>query len=97
MLMLLKGMKKAAKSWGGLMLVLVAQESLTGRQMGSLMSATDGTICFEWESGGNERARTMFVHEYRGVLSRIEEENIVRFETEVRSDGLDISNVHKIR
>lgn len=96
-LMLLKGMKKAAKAWGGLILVLVAQESLTGRQMGSLMSATDGTISFEWESGGNERARTMFVREYRGVLSRIEEENIVRFETEIRSDGLDISNVRKIR
>ncbi|MFH5800072.1 RAD55 family ATPase [Haladaptatus sp. CMAA 1911] len=97
MVILLKGMKKAAKAWGGLILVLVAQESLTGRQMGSLMSATDGTISFEWESGGNERARTMFVREYRGVLSSIEEENIVRFETEIRSDGLDISNVRKIR
>jgi KaiC/GvpD/RAD55 family RecA-like ATPase len=97
MLMLLKGMKKAAKEWGGLILVLVAQESLTERQMGSLMSATDGTICFEWESGGNERARTMFVREYRGVLSRIEEESIVRFEMEIQSDGLDISNVREIR
>ncbi|EFW93434.1 Htr-like protein [Haladaptatus paucihalophilus DX253] len=97
MVMLLKGMKKAAKAWGGLILVLVAQESLTERQMGALMSATDGTITFEWESGGNERARTMFVREYRGVLSRIEEESIIRFETEIQSDGLDISNVRKIR
>lgn len=97
MVMLVRGMKKAAKAWGGLILVLVSQESLTDRQMGALTSATDGTITFEWERGGNERTRTMFVREYRGVLSRIEEESIVRFETEIQSDGLDISNVRKIR
>ncbi len=97
MVMLVKGMKKASQAWGGLILVLVAQESLTDRQMGALMSATDGTISFEWERGGNERARTMFVREYRGVLSRIEEESIVRFETDIQSDGFDISNVRKIR
>ncbi|KZN25724.1 HTR-like protein [Haladaptatus sp. R4] len=97
MVMLVKGMKKASQAWDGLILIHVAQESLTDRQMGALMNATDGTICFEWERGGNERARTMFVREFRGVLSRIEEENIVRFETETQSDGFDISNVRKIR
>ncbi|SIR27190.1 RecA-superfamily ATPase, KaiC/GvpD/RAD55 family [Haladaptatus litoreus] len=95
--MLLKGMKKASQSWGGLILVLVDQESITNTQMGELMGATDGTISFEWERGGNERARTMFVREFRGVLSRIEDENIIRFEIEIQGDGLDISNVRKIR
>ncbi len=95
--MLLRGMKKASQSWGGLILVLVDQESLTDTQMGELMGATDGTISFEWERGGNERTRTMFVREFRGVLSRIEEEDIIRFEIEIQGNGLDISNVRKIR
>ncbi|WP_266078215.1 RAD55 family ATPase [Haladaptatus caseinilyticus] len=95
--MLLKGMKKASQSWNGLILVLLDQESLTSTQIGELMGATDGTISFEWERGGNERARTMFVREFRGVLSRIEEEDIIRFEIEIQDDGLDISNVRKIR
>ncbi len=95
--MLLRGMKKASQAWGGLILVLVDQESLLDTQMGALMGATDGTISFEWERGGNERARTMFVREFRGVLARIEEEDIIRFETEIQGDGLDISNVRKIR
>lgn len=95
--MLLKGMKKASQSWGGLILVLLDQESLTSTQMGELMGATDGTICFEWERGGNEHARSMFVREFRGVLSRIEAEDILRFEIEIQDDGLDICNVRKIR
>ncbi len=79
------------------MLVLVNQESLTETQMGTLTGAADGTLNFEWESGGNERDRTMFVREFRGVLSRIEAEDILRFETEIHDAGFDISNVRKIR
>jgi len=52
---------------------------------------------FTWESGGSQRARTMFVREFRGVLSRLESENIVRFETEIHEGGFDISDVRKIR
>jgi hypothetical protein len=39
----------------------------------------------------------MFVREFRGVLSRLEEEDIIRFETEIHDGGFDISNVRKIR
>jgi len=38
----------------------------------------------------------MFVREFRGVLSRLESENIVRFETGSEG-GFDISDVRKIR
>lgn len=55
--------------------------------MGGLTGATDSTLCFEWERGGNERSRTMFVYEFRSVLSRIEEEDIIQFETEIQGDG----------
>jgi len=39
----------------------------------------------------------MVVQEFRGVLSRLEAENVVRFETEVHEAGFDISDVRKIR
>jgi archaellum biogenesis ATPase FlaH len=95
--MLLAGLQKASRQWGGLIEVLVNSESLTDVELGALMSNADGTLAFEWESGGNERARTMFVKEFRGVLPQIEEENIVRFETEVHEAGFDVSDVRKIR
>ena len=95
--LLVKGLQKASRAWDGLILVLVNQEALSDTQMGSLMGAADGTIAFEWETGGNERDRVMFVREFRGVLSRLEQEDIIRFETEIHDAGFDISNVRKIR
>jgi KaiC/GvpD/RAD55 family RecA-like ATPase len=95
--LLMKGIQKAAHEWGGLILLLVQRETLAPTELGHLMDAASGTMQFEWESGGSKRARTMFVKEFRGVLSRLEEENIIRFETEVHEGGFDVSGVRKIR
>ncbi|WP_132059839.1 RAD55 family ATPase [Halorussus amylolyticus] len=95
--LLVKGLQKASRQWNGLVLVLVNGDALTDTELGSLMSAADGTIAFEWETGGSERDRAMFVRNFRGVLPRLEAEDIIRFETEVHEGGFDISNVRKIR
>ena len=95
--LLMKGLAKAAHRWGCLVLLLVSRETLTDRQHGHLAEAADGTLSFEWESGGSQRARTMVVREFRGVLSRLEDENVVRFETEIHDAGFDVSDVRKIR
>jgi KaiC/GvpD/RAD55 family RecA-like ATPase len=95
--LLMKGIQKAAHGWGGLILLLVHEETLEPTELGHLMDAASGTLQFEWESGGSKRARTMFVQEFRGVLSRLEQENIIRFETEVHEGGFDVSGVRKIR
>lgn len=94
---LLKGISRAAFDWGGLILVHTNHETLTEQEHGQLIDACDGTLMFEWESGGSSRARTLVVRQFRGVLSRIEDENIVRFETEITDAGFDISDVRKIR
>jgi len=95
--LLMKGLKKASYEWGGLVLLLVNTEALTDQQLGGLMESTDGSLVFEWESGGSERARTLVVKQFRGVLSRLEEENIIQFETDINDSGFDISDVRKIR
>ena len=95
--LLMKGLAKAAHGWDCLVLLLVSRETLTDRQLGHLKEAADGTLRFEWESGGSQRTRTMVVQEFRGVLSRLEDENIVRFETEIHEAGFDVSDVRKIR
>ena len=94
---LLKGLKKASFRWQGLVLLLLNKETLSPTELGALMDACDGTLLFEWESGGSEIARTLVVRQFRGVLSQLEAENIVRFETEIGDGGFDISDVRKIR
>jgi KaiC/GvpD/RAD55 family RecA-like ATPase len=95
--MVMKGLEKASHRWGGLIVALVNRETLEATELGTLTDAATGTFVFEWESGGSQRARTMVVKEFRGVLSRIEEENIIRFETEINEAGFDVSGVRKIR
>ncbi|MEZ3117071.1 RAD55 family ATPase [Halobaculum sp. MBLA0147] len=95
--MLARGLGKAAHSWGCLLLAIVNVDTLTDIEYGQLMDASGGTLEFTWESGGSQRARTMVVKEFRGVLSQLEAENIVQFETEIHDGGLDISDVRKIR
>jgi KaiC/GvpD/RAD55 family RecA-like ATPase len=92
-----KGLQKAAHEWGGLVLLHLNHETLAATRLGQLGDAVNGTMRFEWESGGSTRARTLVVKQFRGVLSQIEAENIVRFETEIGEAGFDISDVRKIR
>jgi archaellum biogenesis ATPase FlaH len=94
---LLKGISRAASEWKGLVLVHVNREALDTRHHGRLVESADGTLVFEWESGGSTRDRTMVVKQFGGVLSRIEAEDIVQFETEIGDSGFDISDVRKIR
>lgn len=95
--MVMKGLAKAAHRWGGLIVLLVSEETMSETELGMLMDSAGGTLRFTWETGGSQRARTMVVEEFRGVLSQIEDENIVRFEVEIRGSGLDVSDVRKIR
>lgn len=94
---LLKGLEKASYRWGGLILVHLNHETVTDTQHGQLIDGCSGTLRFEWETGGSTRARTLVVKNFQGVLSQIEAENIVKFETDFGDTGFDISDVRKIR
>ncbi|MFC6733390.1 MULTISPECIES: HTR-like protein [unclassified Haladaptatus] len=95
--LILKGLQKAAYRWQGLILLSINPQTIDSQSHEQLVEATDGTMEFTWETGGSSRARTMFVKQFRGVLPRIEAEDIVRFETDIGDAGFDISDVRKIR
>lgn len=94
---LLKGLGSAVHRWDGLVLLLVNRQALSATELASVMDASHGSLMFEWESGGSERVRTMVVQEFRGVLSRLQDEDIIKFETDIYDHGFDITGVRKIR
>ncbi|MFC7140050.1 RAD55 family ATPase [Halosimplex aquaticum] len=94
---LIKGLQKGANQWNGVILAHVGRETVSDTEYGQLVDSVDGTLEFEWASGGSTRARTLVVKQFRGVLSQIDDENIVQFETEIGDGGFDISDVRKIR
>ncbi|WP_459194690.1 RAD55 family ATPase [Halosimplex sp. J119] len=94
---LIKGLQKGANQWNGVILAHVGRETVSKTEYGQLVDSVDGTLEFQWASGGSTRARTLVVKQFRGVLSTIDDENIVQFETEIGDGGFDISDVRKIR
>jgi len=94
---LVKGLQKGADMWNGLVLVHLNRQTVTAEEYGQLLDGVTGTLEFEWASGGSTRARTLVVKQFRGVLSQLEDEDIVQFETEIGETGFDISDVRKIR
>jgi len=94
---LVRGLQRAAHEWNGLILLHANHEALSPRRHAQLVDACNGAMRFQWETGGSTRARTMIVQSFRGVLSQLEDEDIVQFETELGDAGFDISDVRKIR
>jgi len=94
---MMRALARAALAWEALVLVHVDRETLDPTAHGRLVDAATGTLEFAWESAGNERERTMIVRSFRGVLSEIEAQDIVQFETEITDAGFGVSDVRKIR
>lgn len=93
----LHGLRTAAHRWDSLLLVRVSPETLAPTEHGRLVDACSGTIAFEWVTDGSVRARTLVIQAFRGVLSALPAERLVRFETDLGKTGFDISDVRKIR
>jgi archaellum biogenesis ATPase FlaH len=94
---LVTGLQRAASEWGGLILLHLNHQTVTSERYGQFTDTCSGTMEFNWEAGGSTRARTLVVKQFRGVLSQLEDEDIVKFETELGETGFDISDVRKIR
>ncbi|MFP4590569.1 MAG: RAD55 family ATPase [Halobacteriales archaeon] len=95
--LLLKGLAVAAADWGGLIQLVVNTEAVDEERLARAMDAAHGSLIFEWDTGGNERTRTLYVKSFRGVLSRLEDEEIIRFDTDIYDHGFDITGVRRLR
>lgn len=93
----LKGMRRAAAGWNGLVLLLLDSSTVSTTDLGRLQNAVDGSISFRWERGGSDLARTMELTKFRGVLPQLDPEELVTFETEFRDTGFAVSDTRKIR
>jgi len=92
-----KGLRRVAHEWGGLILLYVDHETLTETEHGQLINSCSGALRFRWSTGGSVLARTLMLKSFRGILSQIDEEDLVEFESELGASGFTVSDVRKIR
>lgn len=95
---LLKGMERMAKQWNCVIYALLTTDIFENSKQEEVSDCVDGVLVFAWDvTGVNQRQRTMYIKKFRGLLPYLEEDNVVKFETNVTAKhGFEISNIREI-
>ncbi len=97
-IMFLKGMSKISKVWNGLIYIVLSANILDNKMQEIIKDIVDGVLVFEWfDKGSDKMRRNLYLSKFRGLIPRIEQNKISKFETKVTYDnGFEVSNVRKI-
>ena len=94
-----KGLQRVAKTWGGLVYLMLTRGILERRHEQMLMESVDGCLAFEWKGfvKSSNRQRYMYVEKFTSVLPHLPRERIARFPTMVTaSQGLVVVYMERI-
>lgn len=81
LLALVKGLRRHAKAWGGLVYLLLTRGVAPPAVEAALVDSVDGALAFTWQSSPHHsfRQRTMVIEKFLPVLARIPPEQQGRF------------------
>ena len=98
LVLFLKGLQKESKTWNGITYALLTSNIFDYSKQEEIADCADGVLVFEWsELGTAQRQRTMYVKKFRGLLPKLEFDNIAKFETKITKNiGFEVSNVKMI-
>ncbi|VVB96058.1 Uncharacterised protein [uncultured archaeon] len=97
-IMFLKGVVRVSKMWNGLIYLILSANILERQMQEIITELVDGVLTFEWFDRRSVRMqRSLYITKFRGLLPRIEQNNIEKFETRITSyGGFEVSNIRKI-
>lgn len=99
LILFLRGLQKVSKIWDGLVYLVLSEGIFNKSQQEEISECMDGVMFFGWEKlGPSQRQRIMYIKKFRGVLPRLDQDNIVNFETQINSQqGFEVSNIKRVR
>jgi len=98
-LTMLKGPRRRAKSWGGVVYLLLSEGVAAAAIEHAVADSVDGVLQFRWTSSSNyaHRQRSMLIPKFMPVLSRIPAEYHGRFVIRVNAaDGLVTTQYERV-
>ncbi len=97
-MMFLKSIVRISKMWNGLIYLILSANILEQQIQESITELVDGVLTFEWfDRRSVKMQRSLYITKFRGLLPRIEQNNIEKFETRITSyGGFEVSNIRKI-
>jgi len=99
MIVFLRGLQRATKMWDGLIYALLNIGIFDKSREEEISDCMDGVMVFSWEKlGCSQRRRIMYLKKFRGILSGLNQDNIVNFETRISPQrGFEVSNIKRVR
>lgn len=99
LILFLRGIQKVSKKWDGLVYMMLSEGIFDKSKQEEISECMDGVMVFEWEKlGPSQRKRVMYLKKFRGVLPRLDQDNIVNFETQISyQKGFEVSNIKRVR
>jgi len=94
----LRGLQRAAKKWGGLILANMTANLFDPRQEEEISACVDGVLRFEWETAGTRgRRKVMYFRKFRGLLPRVDGASAAKFEVTISpSSGFEVARAELI-
>ena len=97
-IMFLKGLVRMSKVWNGIIYIILGADILDNKMQEIIKDNVDGVLVFEWyDKGSDKMRRNLYMSKFKGLIPRLEQNKIAKFETKVTYDnGFEVSNVRKI-
>ena len=94
----MRGLQRVSKQRGLTCYLLLTQGILNSAQEKEISDIADAVILFKWEeSTGSRRQRVMYFEKFRGVMSHLEEHDLVKFAVRISTtSGFEVSNIRMI-
>jgi len=89
LLTLVKGLRRRAKGWGGIVYLLLSRGVAPAATEQALYDSVDGVLAFSWTTSAlhSHRSRTMLIEKFMPVLTRIPSEYQGRFVIQIDARG----------
>ena len=94
----LRGLQRISKQRGITSYLLLSEGILDPSREKELADIADAVMLFEWEeTTGARRQRVMYFEKFRGIMSHLEERDLVKFAVKISmQDGFEVRNIRVV-
>lgn len=94
----LRGLQRVTKRWNSTIYLLLTQGIIDRARIQEIADIADSVILFRWEESiAARRQRVMFFEKFRGVMTHLEENDLVKFSIKISPAlGFEVNNIRLI-
>ncbi len=94
----LRGLQRISKRWNSNIFLILTQGILEQTYENELADIADAVLYFQWEeTKGERRQRVLYFDKFRGLMTRFEEKDIVKFKIKITFErGFEVESIRVV-